>query len=410
MKNPVENQIRMAKPVQSEFETERRRILLLSNELGVGGGAEEQVMLLSLGLRARGWTVKIVSLLPLNPLWSELKASDIPLASLGMKAGVPDPRAMLGLIKELRGFRPDIVHCHLPQSNLLARAVRPFYPLPVLISTLHSLTMERTNGSSGRFLELAHRWTDRYADLTTVICAPAVTSYVERGAVPANKIAIVYNGVNTNNFRADPLVRKKLRRELELDGKFAWLAIGRFERPKAYPNMIRAFARVAANAAQDVVLLICGSGSLENEIRAEIRACGVAERVKFLGLRRDIPDVMNAADAFVMSSYLEGLPMVLLEASSVGMPIVATDVGGNAEVVIDGLNGFVVPPSDDAALAAAMQRVLELPDAERSLMAEHGRRLAREKFEIQRILDRWEALYGELLSKNFQERSRLAEK
>jgi len=385
---------------------ERGRIAMVSTALGVGGGAEEQVMLLSLGLKARGWKVKIISLLPLFPLSAELEVSGIPISSLGMKRGVPDPRAIFGLIEELRGFSPDVVHSHMPQANILARAVRPFQPFPVLIGTLHSPTMERINGSSGRFLELAHRWTDRYSDLTTVICTPAVESYVEKGVVPADKIDVLYNGVNTDNFRANTEAREKLRHDLDLHGKFAWLAIGRFERSKAYPNMIRAFAETAANAMQDLVLLICGRGSQEEQIRAEIRACGVEKRVRFLGVRRDIPDVMNAADAFVMSSYTEGLPMVLLQATAVGMPIVTTNVGGNAEVVMDGLNGFVVPPGDDAALASAMKRVLDLPDEERARMAERGRQMARDKFEIQRILDRWEALYGELLTKKSGQRIR----
>jgi glycosyltransferase involved in cell wall biosynthesis len=398
MRQAIENQHVLQAVVQSA-PREPRRVLMLSTALGVGGGAEEQVMLLSLGLRNRGWKVKIVSLVPLFPLSAELEASDIPISSLGMKRGVPDPRAMLGLIKELRSFQPDIVHCHMPQANLLARAVRPFHKFPVLIGTLHNSTMERTNGSSGRFLELAHGWTDRYCDLTTVICTPAMKGYIERGAVKPNKIALVYNGVNTQSFIANEPARRQLRRDLGLDGQFAWLAIGRLERAKAYPIMLRAFAKAAQESKQELILLICGRGSREEEIRAEVKACGVEERVKFLGLRRDIPAVMNAADGFVMSSYLEGLPLVLLQASAVGMPIVATNVGGNAEVVMEGVNGFVVPPDNPLALANAMQRVTAMPDAERLLMAERGRQMARGKFEIRHILDRWEAIYCGLLDR-----------
>jgi glycosyltransferase involved in cell wall biosynthesis len=234
-----------------------------------------------------------------------------------------------------------------------------------------------------------------------------VNSYVQRGAVPAHKIAVFYNGVNTLNFQADATARRQCRRELGIDGKFAWLAIGRFERAKDYPNLIRAFKTVVDRAAdEDPVLLICGRGSLEGEIRGQVEACGLGSRIKFLGVRRDIPNVMNAADGFVLSSYLEGLPMVLLQASSVGMPIVATDVGGNAEVVIDGANGFVVPPRDDRALANAMIQVLKLPEIERARMSESGQKLAREKFEIERILDRWEALYVEELKKKAGHRIR----
>ncbi len=382
------------------------RVMMVSTALGVGGGAEEQVMLLSLGLRSRGWQVKIVSLLPLFPLSAELEASDITTSSLGMKRGIPDPRAMRRLSKELSTFKPDVVHCHMPQANLLARAVRPFHPFPVLISTLHNLTMERINGGSGRFLELAHGLTDRFCDLTTVICTPAVKTYVQRGAVPANKIQVFYNGVNTFDFQANAQKRHEYRRELGVDEKFTWLAIGRFELAKDYPNLIRAFETVVKRGEQNAVLLICGRGSLENEIRAQVHACGLEGHVKFLGVRRDVPNVMNAADGFVLSSYLEGLPMVLLQAAAVGMPIVATDVGGNAEVVIDGSNGYVVPARNHSALGAAMERVLRLPESDRVEMADRGRKHSRESFEIERILDRWEALYVSELEKKAGHRIR----
>jgi glycosyltransferase involved in cell wall biosynthesis len=316
-----------------------------------------------------------------------------------MKRGIPDPRAIPALIRELRSFQPDIVHSHMPQANLLARAVRPFCAFPVLINTLHNLTMERMNGSSGRFLEIAHRWTDRCCDLTTVICTPAVTSYTRRGVMPPNRVAIFYNGVDTERFRPDSFARHRLRRELELGSKFAWLAIGRFERAKDYSNMICAFAKIVTRTKREVVLLICGCGSLEQEIRAQIREYGLNQHVRILGVRRDIPDVMNAADGFLLSSYLEGLPMVLLQAASVGMPIVATNAGGNSEIVINGVSGFVVPACDDEALASAMERVLTLPDAQRALMAERGRKWAREQFDIEQMLTRWESLYTEQIAK-----------
>lgn len=399
MNLPLAQDVATIMPARTTLPSERGRILMLSTAFGVGGGAEEQVTLLSLGLRSRGWMVKIVSLLPLLPLSSDFEHSDIGISSLNMRRGIPDPRAMPLLIKELRSFQPDVVHCHMPQANLLARAVRPFCPFPVLISTLHNLTMERMNGRSGRFLEFAHRLTDRYSDLTTVICTAAVKSYIERRAVPAHKITVFYNGVNTRKFGPDSLARHQLREDLELQGKFVWLAVGRFELAKDYPNMISAFSKVVARSDQQMVLLVCGQGSLEAEIRSQVNQLGLSGHVRFLGVRRDIPDVMNAADSFLMSSYLEGLPMVLLQASSVGMPIVATDVGGNPEIVLNGLNGFVVPPRNDEALANAMVRVLQSSPADRSAMAENGRRFAREKFEVQAILDRWEALYTERMSK-----------
>jgi glycosyltransferase involved in cell wall biosynthesis len=127
---------------------------------------------------------------------------------------------------------------------------------------------------------------------------------------------------------------------------------------------------------------------------------GVTERVKFLGTRRDIPALMDAADAYVMSSAWEGLPMVLLEAAASGLPIVATDVGGNSEVVIDGKTGFLVPPKDPDALAQAMLRLMGLPPEEHRRMGAVARQHIEANYSLDHVVDQWEALYTELLERN----------
>jgi glycosyltransferase involved in cell wall biosynthesis len=370
---------------------------MLSTNLGVGGGAEEQVMLLSSGLSCRGWDIKIVSLLPPSRLSAEFEKSNIPVTSLQMRRGVPDPRAILRLSRELRSFRPHVVHCHMPQANLLARVTRAFHPIPAVISTLHNTTMEKVNGGSGRFLEMAHGLTDRLSDLTTVICSPAVRGYVERGAVPSDKIQVYYNGVNTARYRPNPEVRRQMRDALNLDGLFVWLAVGRFTLAKAYPTMIRAFAKLIQKNLKPSVLLICGQGPLEHEVRALIQSCGVEEHVRLLGIRPDIPQIMNASDAFVLSSSLEGLPMVLLQAAASGLPIAATSVGGNVEAVIDGRTGFLVGPGNPEALAEAMEKIAGMPDEERDAIARAARDHAAGTFDLERILDRWEGLYASLI-------------
>jgi len=108
---------------------------------------------------------------------------------------------------------------------------------------------------------------------------------------------------------------------------------------------------------------------------------------------------MNATDAYVMSSIWEGMPLVLLEAQASGLPIVATDVGGNREVVIDGVTGFLVPPKDPEALAQAMLRLMELPKEKRQEMGEAARQHILANFSLDRVVDKWEALYRELLVK-----------
>jgi glycosyltransferase involved in cell wall biosynthesis len=161
--------------------------------------------------------------------------------------------------------------------------------------------------------------------------------------------------------------------------------------------MIRAFATLVKKQLKPSVLLICGQGPLEQEVRDLIQSCGVEEHVRLLGIRPDIPEIMNASDAFVLSSSLEGLPMVLLQAAASGLPIAATSVGGNVEAVIDGKTGILVEPGDPKALAQAMEKIAGMPEEERDAIARAAREHATGTFELERILDRWEDLYAALI-------------
>ena len=118
--------------------------------------------------------------------------------------------------------------------------------------------------------------------------------------------------------------------------------------------------------------------------------------MRFLGVRDDVPALVSAADAYVMSSAWEGMPMVLLEAAAGGLPVVTTRVGGNHEAVLDGTTGFLAPARDSGTLASAMSRLMALPAAERREMGERGREHVRANHGLTRVVDRWEALYREV--------------
>jgi glycosyltransferase involved in cell wall biosynthesis len=198
------------------------------------------------------------------------------------------------------------------------------------------------------------------------------------------------------NMPAD--ARESVRRSLGLGREFVWLAVGRFEIQKDYPNMLRAFARVHEGVST-AVLLLAGRGSLQAETEALARELGLAASVRFLGVRNDIPELLNAADGYVMSSAWEGMPMVLLEAAAAGLPIVATGVGGNHEVVWEGESGFLVPPRDADALALAMRRLMELPEVQRRDMGERGREHVQSQYGLKRTVGCWESLYYEVLAR-----------
>ena len=378
----------------------RGKVLLVSTNFGIGGGAEEQVSSLALGLGSRGWQVRLVSMLPPSgPVSAEFAQAGIPFTTLGMRRGLPDPRAVFALRSVINAFQPDIVHSHMTHANLLARITRPMCQVPALISTLHGLRMFGVNKRFTLLRELGHRLTDKWSDATTTICEAAADSYRQCGAVPADKISVVFNGVDTSVYKPNPEARIHLRKALGVADEFVWLAAGRLEKPKAYPVMIDAFAAATRDCQRPQRLFICGSGSLASSIQSHIARLRMGANITMLGLRRDIPDLMSAADGFVLSSETEGLPMVLLQAAASQLPIVATAVGGIAEVVRDGETGFAVEPNAPSALGAAMRRLAGMGAQDRQRMGEAARKLANQRFSNQTVLDQWETMYAQLLAR-----------
>ena len=290
----------------------------------------------------------------------------------------------------IRNLKPDVLHSHMVKANLLARVTRLFAPVPLLVSTAHSIR------EGGRLCDLAYRATDRLGDVTTNVSKAAARRYEHDALVPARRLRVVRNGIDVNKFRPIGESREKLRKALEVQNQFVWLAIGRLREEKDYPNMLRAFAGV-----RGAVLLIVGEGELRAQIEHLVSELQIEDRVHFLGFRQDASDLLNAADGYVLSSRWEGLPLVLLEAGASGLPIVATNVGGNAEVVQNGKTGFLVDPANPYALRSAMQGVMALTEGERRRMGTASRTFIVNNYCMSHIVTEWEALYREFLD-NFR--------
>jgi glycosyltransferase involved in cell wall biosynthesis len=190
---------------------------------------------------------------------------------------------------------------------------------------------------------------------------------------------------------------------LGVGDEFLWLAAGRLETAKDYPNMIDAFSRVHGSTPP-ARLVVAGAGDLEATVREAIARAGLESAVTLLGFRSDIPELMEAADGFLMSSAWEGLPMVLLEAGASGLPAVVTDVGGSRDAVVDGVSGLIVPSHDAAALAEAMLRLMSRSGAERRAMGDAARDHVAANFAMDAIADRWDESYRALLARRGIER------
>ncbi len=290
------------------------------------GGAETQVVTLAQRLQARGWEVAVVSLLAPGGHAASLAKSAIPVHSLEMKRGIPDPRAALRLARIVRTYQPDIVHSHMVHANLLARCTRLITAMPALICTAHNTRETSERGGPTWYKERLYGITGKLADETTIICRAGWDHYVATGAAAPDRLQIVPNGIDCQRFSPNSETRTAARLELGIGGdEFVWLAAARLVPQKDFPNLLRAFAPLAGGKWK---LLIAWDGPLKQQLEGLAKQLGLAEKVSFLGVRRDIPVLHNAADAFVLSSELEGLPLSVLEASASGLPSVVTDVGG----------------------------------------------------------------------------------
>jgi glycosyltransferase involved in cell wall biosynthesis len=374
------------------------RILFLSTSMGMGG-ADKLLLTAADTMQAHGHEVRIVSMTPLGPMGLEARALGLSTESLEMRRGVPDPRGLLHLTRMVRSWRPDVVHSHMVHANLMARMLRLMVRVPLLVSTIHNIY------EGGGLLMAGYRLSNGLVDHMTIVSDAAADRFVSERIVPRHLLTVVPNGVDIDRFQTlPPGTRESMRASLGLGDEFVWLAVGRFEIAKDYPNMLAAFARLGERR-QHAKLLLVGRGSLREETEALVRQRNLETTVRFLGVRHDIPEIMSAADGYVMSSAWEGMPMVLLEAAAAALPIVATTVGGNPEVVNDGKTGYLAPPRDPAALAGAMQRLMSLSGADRRSMGARGREHVRANYGLQRVAEQWESLYRELLARKGVQRS-----
>ncbi len=372
------------------------RIAYLLTSLGVGG-AEKQALAIAERMAKRGHSVALLVLMPRLP-------EEWPTAIRTLHLDVrKTPASVFAGFKRgrdfLREFRPQLVHSHSFHANIFARLLRLAGPPFVVLSTVHNVY----EGAWWRMF--VYRLTDGLSRRTVAVSQAAADRFTRLHAVPRRKCSVVPNGIDTDEFaphaerRAETRAKLRLERDVFAsleDAEFVWLAVGRMAEAKDYPNLLNAFRDLRAQRP-DARLWIAGEAALGQiaafqALRSEL---GLGDEVRWLGLRRDIPALLDAADAFVLSSAWEGMPLVVGEAMAMEKPVVATDVGGVRELVGDA--GVVVPAKDSAALADAM---LATMGQSREALTARGY-AARERivrhFSMDATADAWEALYRTLI-------------
>jgi len=378
------------------------RILYILTSLGVGG-AEKLVIALADRMAARGHAVAFLVLRP--PLVQQLATAHT-VVHLDMRRNpLSVLRAMLRGRRFLGEFKPDIIHSHGFHGNIVARIFHLLGTDPPSVSTIHNVY------EGGWRRMLVYRLTDPLARLTAAVSAAARDRFVRLHAVPAHKCIVLTNGINIAEFKPDPARRIRTRATLGLGDEFVWLAAGRIAAAKDYPNLLRAFALVCLKQEPGCPTSVCSDvGRLRlwiagepadpaesSRLRSLTEELRIEGSTKFLGLRRDLPALLDAADAFVLSSAWEGMPLVVAEAMAMEKPVVATDAGGTRELLGD--CGMLVSAHDPAALARAMLAVMRADSAARKLFGLAARARIVQNFSIDARADAWETLYIGIIRK-----------
>lgn len=360
------------------------KILLLITGLGIGG-AEKQVCDLADKFIQLGHQVKLISLSKAFSEQTLPKNNQIEISYLNM---TKDPlslvRAYFQLRNEIKTFKPDVIHSHMFHANLMARLIRLSTKVDRLICTAH-------NTNEGGILRMnLYRFTNFLSDLNTNVSQEAVDAFIAKKAVKKEQMIAIENGIDTSFFIKDKEIANNIRSSLNLSEKYVFLAVGRLTTQKDYPNLLKAFL-IVNKQKPNTCLLIAGIGELEQELKQYTVQLGISEKVSFLGLRRDINQLMNIADTYVMSSHFEGLPLVIGEAMATENVIVATDCGGTREVIGD--NGFLVPIRNSEVLANAMLQSMDLTEEERSILGKKSREHILKYYSLDAVVNKWLVLY-----------------
>lgn len=354
-----------------EFES-RLRVVHVVLQLDTGGMEKLLVEFARHADRSR-FDLRFVSLTGRGHVAGELEALGWPVEALAMPPGVR-PGFVLRLAKLFRSWKADVVHAHNSKPLMYCGPAARLAGVRRIVYTRHG---QRHNASTRR--NTLYRWAARTAHATVCVSHDSTARSVAEGLSPA-KLHTIWNGIDTDRFGY----------EGPAHGGPA-VMVGRLSPEKDVETLLAATALVLREEPS-FRLNIAGHGTEFDSLQSTARTLGIAHAVRFFGQVNNVSELMAASSLCVLSSVTEGISLTLLEAMSRGLPIVATRVGGNPEIVADGVSGLLVPPRDPKRLAGAMLSVWRDPERGR-LMGLEGHRRVQAQFDVRRMVAEYERLY-----------------
>ena len=372
---------------------ERRRVFFLVDSLEIGG-TETQAVELALRLDPARYAVTLGCLRMRGPLLAKLEGSGVSVMEWAVRGGVNSPRGIYQIIRLARFLRRegfDVVHTHDLWSNLLGIPAARLARVPVVISSRRDLAhLAWYTPRRRKFL----RYLQSLSSAVLVNSAQIREQLVHEDGFNPGFIRVVHNGIDVAPFSR--LVSDRERLFPGLENHTLIVSTGNMHSDvKGHPTLIEAAQSICAKFPQVKSVLI-GDGEKRAEFESKVSELGLQHKFLFLGSRENVPEILACCDMAVLPSHAEGFSNALLEYMAMGLPTVATDVGGNPEVIENGINGLLVRPNDPTALIDTISSLLENPHFAAQLGAA-ARERVRRHFDLAQLSFNVDALYTELL-------------
>jgi len=364
------------------------------------GGAENQMVLLATHLQKRGCQCLVFALEQHGALRSELARQNITVRDGKMRRGnlrydlkrAPWKmvEAMGALLKMISAYRPTVIHAFLPLATFLGALCGRLMNVPLIITSRRALGKHQERYA---VLKIPDRIAHRLSHYVTVNSQAVWDDTVQRDHINPLKLVLIYNGLKISRFSKLTFDREDVRQSLNIfPNDKVVITVANLIAYKGHSDLLKAVRIVSRRIGNLKVLLVGEDRGIRETLMNEIADLNIKQHICFLGLRRDIPQLMAAGDLSVLPSHEEGFSNVLLESMAAGLPVVATSVGGNPEAVVNGVTGWLTPPHDPEKLAEKMTDLLNNGEKAKK-WGEQGRARVKREFSVEQMVHRYLALY-----------------
>ena len=350
------------------------------------GGAEIFVRDLINNMDKNFFDVSVLSLTPIGNVGEEICENRMRVYCIGSKFKF-NPLLFLRLFVFLKKHKPNVVHTHLFHADILSRIVLIFFRKIKLVSTFHSTE------SGGKFRDLCLRITKFIPDRTVAV-SEAVKKEGEKRKILVKNTSVIYGGIDIKNFNKS-YDKKKLRKKLNLLDNFLFICVGRLNKSKGYDVLIKSVADLNEKKINFSVLIL-GEGEERGNLEIMIKEKGI-NNIYLVGNVDNVNEFLGASDVFLIMSRWEGLSLSLIEATVVGLPVIATRVGGIPEVLKNKKNSILIEPNNWKNLSDSMFNLINMKKENLLDIDERGKNYVRKKFSIINTVDNYSSVYQDLI-------------